>query len=127
METRDRRDSLQLTAYRLMDTVREVTTITIQLNEQGDTTFRGLVTDRTTVRDRQMSEIRAKREEVTFRMDTVYIERDSLRVATYGLPDVTQKAHKTQILRSGFVSALQWIFLIIVAAAVLIIVMRTKR
>ena len=107
------------------DTLREVTTITVQLNDTGDTLKISTVTDRTTVRDHDRTQYRT--ESVEVRVDTVYVEKDSLRLTAYSLPDVTQKSRKAQKLKpSGFVSALRWVFWILVAIIVLILLVRVK-
>ena len=61
------------------DTIREVTTVMIQLGAGGDTTFQSVVTDRERLRDRSRSDRATHRSEV--RVDTVYVERrDSVLV-----------------------------------------------
>lgn len=61
------------------DTLKEVTVITIDRNEAGDTVRVSSVTDRTRLRDR--SQVRDKSEKLIVKTDTVYIEkRDSVEV-----------------------------------------------
>lgn len=70
------RDSVKL---ELRDTLKEVTTVTVQLNETGDTVKVSTVTDRTRASDR--SQLRDKSEKVIVKTDTVYVERrDSVLV-----------------------------------------------
>ena len=58
------------------DTIREVTTITVQTNEAGDTVKVVQITDRDRARNREA--VRDKEERLVVRTDTVYIEkRDS--------------------------------------------------
>ena len=102
----------------LRDTIREVTSITVQLNPVGDTVKVTTVTDRTSSRDR--SQLKVKSEKLKVERDTVYIERDSLRLTAYGLRPPEQSPAK----KSPFVSSLKWIFWILCAIIVLIIVIR---
>jgi hypothetical protein len=61
------------------DTIREVTTITVQLGQAGDTVFRSEVTDRDRIHSK--ADVRSKKEVVRVERDTVYIERkDSVLV-----------------------------------------------
>ena len=70
------RDSVMV---ELRDTLKEVTTVTVQLNETGDTVKVSTVTDRTRASDR--SQLRDKSEKLIVRLDTVYVERrDSVLV-----------------------------------------------
>ena len=112
-ETKSERDSVALFVG---DTLREVTTVTVQLGAAGDTVRVSTVTDRTraSVRDRAKAvEVRTE-----VRVDTVYLER---RDSVY----VSQKAQKTQNGGvAAWVSGLRWVFWIIVALAGLILVFR---
>ena len=99
------------------DTLRETTVITVDRNEAGDTLFRSVVTDRE--RGRSNSQLRDKSEKIIVKTDTVYIERrDSVEVANTNLTDGTNKR------ASPFVSSLKWIFWILVAVGVLLIIIR---
>lgn len=61
------------------DSVKEVTTVTVQLNDVGDTVFRSVVKNRDCVRS--MADVRSMKEEVRVVRDTVYVERrDSIQV-----------------------------------------------
>ena len=136
-------ERLQLTAYSLQDTVREqvvvtvfdtiteTTTITVVLrqaqepNELDDTVRVTQITDKTkaTTRDRYHD----VQEKVVVKTDTVYIERDSLRLTAYSLPgteidkdgNVTRKVNR-------FAQSLKWLFLTLVAIIALIIIIRLK-
>ena len=100
------------------DTLREVTTITIRQNEAGDTLKVTQITDRDRFRDR--SQLRDKSEKLIVKTDTVYIEkRDSVQVTTTNLSNPTNKS-------SNFVRALKWIFAVICAVGVLVIVVKVK-
>lgn len=100
------------------DTLRETTVITVDRNETGDTLFMSVVTDRNRIQDR--AAVRDKEEKVIVRTDTVYVEkRDSVFVSTTDRTNSTD-AKKT----SGLVSALRWIFWIIVALGGFVIIIR---
>lgn len=100
------------------DTLIEVTTITIDRNEVGDTLKVSTVTDRERVRDR--SAVRAQETRVEVRVDTVYVAvRDSVYVET---PD--RVGGDGSVRPSAFVSALKWVFWIIVSLTVFIVVIK---
>lgn len=100
------------------DTLRETTVITVDRNEAGDTTFTSVVTDRERIRDR--TAVRDREEKLVVRTDTVYIQKvDSLYVEkAVGLGDNDSSK------KSGFVSALKWIFWILVAVGVLLVIIK---
>ena len=107
------RDSVRL---ELRDTLKEMTTVTVQLNETGDTVKMSTVTDRTRASDR--SQLRDKSEKIIVRVDTVYVERrDSVRVET-------PRQARGDIGRASALSYLKWIFWIIVSVTVLLIVIK---
>ena len=107
------RDSVRL---ELRDTLKEVTTVTVQLNETGDTVKVSTVTDRTRASDR--SQLRDKSEKIIVRVDTVYVERrDSEMVET-------PRQARGDIGRASALSYLKWIFWIIVSVTVLLIVIK---
>ena len=63
----------------VMDTVKEVTTITVDRNEAGDTIRMATATDR--LRGRSRDAIAVQKTKVEVRVDTVYIEkRDSIEI-----------------------------------------------
>lgn len=95
------------------DTLTIRKTITIRENERGDTIRMNTVTDRE--RTRSMYDVRRQKEEVRVYRDTVYIERrDSVQVKSEEIKVKSDRA-------SGWVSALRWIFGIIVAVIALTI------
>jgi hypothetical protein len=97
------------------DSITETTTITIRENEQGDTIKVVQVTERDRLRDR--SAVRDKEEKVIVRTDTVYVEhRDSVFVQAASAPSGARA--------SPVVSALKWMFWIIVGLIVLTIVFK---
>lgn len=109
------KDSVQVESVAVQDSVVEVTTITIDRNEQGDTLKQSVVTDRLRTRNRD----RVKDVEVrtVVKTDTVYIERrDSVRVSSSTIQDSGSKKRTSPV-----VSALKWVFWIIVAIGVLMI------
>ena len=102
------------------DTLKEVTTVTVQLNETGDTVKVSTVTDRTRASSRDR--VRDVAIKVLERTDTVYVEkRDSVYVQTNtGLTNDTKK-------KSGFLTYVKWIFALVCAVVVLILVIRFGR
>lgn len=100
------------------DSITETTTITIRENEQGDTIRMSKVTERELVRS--MSDVRSKTEEVRVVRDTVYVERrDSVQVSEFQGSRDSSKA-------SPVVSALRWIFWILVCVIVLVLMFKVK-
>lgn len=113
LRSTESRDSVTI---ELRDTLKEVTTITIDRNDAGDTLRVTQVTDRE--RSRSMYDVRCKTEEVRVVRDTVYVAvRDSVQVTTTNLSNPTNKS-------SNFVRSLKWIFALICAIVILIIVIR---
>lgn len=99
------------------DTIIETKTITITKNEEGDTTFTSIVTDRDRTRDRVA--VRDKEEKLVVRTDTVYIERrDSTFVKT------TNGGEDKSTWGGRFRSTLKWIFWILCAIIVLILLLK---
>lgn len=100
------------------DTLIEVTTVTVQLNDVGDTVRTSTVTDRTRARSlEKRRDVEAKTEIVR---DTVYIEKhDSVMVQKTNLENPTKKA-------SPVVSALRWVFWILVCVIVLTVIFKVK-
>lgn len=101
------------------DTLIEVTTITIDRNEVGDTLKTSVVTDRTRARTRDNI---AKQETKTIiKTDTVYVAvRDSVMVQE----TLRQAQGDSGGRASAFVSALKWVFWIIVSLTVFIVVIK---
>lgn len=101
------------------DTIVETTTIVVRENEQGDTVRMSVMTDRE--RSRSMYDVRSKKEEVRVVRDTVYVERrDSVLVKSEELRVKSDRP-------SAFVSALQWIFWIIVTVGGLIVLIKVVK
>ena len=96
------------------DTIREVTTITVQLGAEGDTTFQSVVTDRERFRDRSRQDVATHRSEV--RVDTVYVERrDSVLVK-----------NSNQARASPLLKILKWSFWIVVGLIALTVVLKIR-
>lgn len=108
------------------DTVKEVTTVTVQLGAAGDTTFTSVVTERERVRDRvAAAEVREK---VVIRTDTVYVERRDSVVAVVVGPGARVGADGAISVGHGrFVAGLRWAVFLVVATTVLILVLRFGR
>ena len=105
-------------ALMVHDTIREVTTITIRQNEAGDTLKVVQVTDRDRIRSK--ADVRSKKEVVRVERDTVYVAvRDSVSSFKFKVSgDSLNPRPSTLIL------TLKWMFAVICAIVVLIIVIR---
>ena len=100
------------------DTIIETKTITITKNEAGDTTFTSIVTERDRLRDRLA--VKDKEEKLIVRVDTVYMERrDSVQVSSFKIQDPSSLNPQPSPL-----NYMKWIFWILCAIIVLIIVIR---
>jgi len=100
------------------DTLREVTTITVQTNERGDTVKVVQVTDLTRARNRDTTTDR--QEKTVVRTDTVYIERrDSTAVST---TTVTKAANQREGFWTRLRSTLKWALALVVALTVFYII-----
>ena len=99
------------------DTLKEVTTVTVQLNETGDTVKVSTVTDRTRASSRDR--VRDVAIKVVERTDTVYVEkRDSVYIQTNtNLANPTNK-------KSGFLTYVKWITALVCAVIGLIITIK---
>ena len=128
-------ERLQLTAYSLQDTVHEqvvvtvfdtitiTKTITIRESESGDTLRVSTVTERDHVRDR--SQLRVKSEKLKVETDTVYVERDSLRLTAYSLINENENDNENKKV-NRVAQSLKWLFLTLVAIIAIIILIRIK-
>lgn len=98
------RDSTDVQSLVVLDTLKEITTITVDRNDKGDTLRLTQITDRTRASARErVKDVEVK---VVEKIDTVYIAtRDSVQVSNTNLTNPTNRA-------SPFVSALKWIFAI---------------
>ena len=113
-------DSVQEhTAVAVHDTLQEVTTITIQTNDRGDTLKVTQITDRSRLRER--SDIRHRSSDVRVRIDTVYIER---RDSSYAEKNIVAGSEDKSTWGDSFRSTLKWIFAVICAIIGLIITVK---
>lgn len=115
--TYETRDSFEAERVVVMDTVKEVTTITVDRNEIGDTLRVSTVTDRLRARNRDAIAVQKTKTEL--RVDTIYIEkRDSIEIRSRPSVGGGQSGgtalHKT----------LRWIFWIIIGLIALVITIR---
>ena len=94
------RDSSEVRSVEVHDTIREVTTITVDRNDKGDTLRQSIVTDR--YRGRDASQLRDKSEKIIVKTDTVYVP--------------SSVSHQKSILK--------WIFAVICAIIGLIITVK---
>lgn len=109
----------------VIDTIKEVTTITIRESETGDTLRMTTVTDRERVRS--MSDVRSKKEDVYVRTDTVYIEREADKTVAVAGPNVEiDKDGNVTKKVNRFAQSLKWLFLTLVAIIAIIILIRIK-
>jgi hypothetical protein len=117
----DSRDSVRVEQVMVAvhDTIMETVTIVVRENEQGDTLRLEKTTERDRIRDR--AQVKEKEERVVVKTDTVYIAtRDSVSSSKFqGLRGSSTRA-------SPVVSGLKWVFWIIVAVTVLVVVLRFK-
>ena len=98
--------------------MKEVTTITIDRNEAGDTLKVTQVTDRDRIRDR--SQLRDKSEKIIVKTDTVYIAvRDSVSVES-------RNYESTETRKSNFVTSLKWILAIAFLLLTSVVLVRAR-
>ena len=118
-ETVEARDSVVVAVH---DTLTITKTVTIRENENGDTVRMTTETDRERVRS--ISDVRSKKEEVRVVRDTVYVERrDSVEVSSSRFQvsgDSLNHRPSTLIL------TLKWVFALIVAVSVLLLIVKFK-
>ena len=114
------RDSSAVERVEVLDTLKEVTTITIDRNDKGDTLKVVQITDRTRARNRD--NVVAQKVKVIERIDTVYIQKDSVNVEDkkIGLSASADGGSK----RSGFLTYVKWITALVCAVVVLIITVK---
>ena len=124
LETVERVDSV---IVEQRDTLREVTTITIDRNDKGDTLKVVQITDLTRARSRD--NVVAQRVKTEVRVDTVYVEkRDSVYIQnTNGFGGLTTGLANPTNKKPGFLTYVKWIFALVCAVVVLILVIRFGR
>ena len=107
------------------DTIREVTTITVQTNDAGDTLKVVQITDRDRARNREA--VRDKEERLVVKTDTVYIEKrdSSLQVSSLGAYGLQEDGTPTVSGKLSAVSKiLKWIFWILIGLIGLIVTVK---
>ena len=104
------------------DTLREVTTITIDRNDRGDTLKLVQITDLTRARSRD--NVVAQKVKTEIVRDTVYVEKrdSSLQVTAYGLQEDGTPTISSKL--SAVSKVLKWIFWILIGLIGLIITMK---
>lgn len=101
------------------DTITETTTITIRENERGDTIKVVQTTDRERVRN--SDRVAANKAKIEVVRDTIYVERcDSVYVEKASDPSAGS------VRASSWVSAMKWVFCIIIAMTVLMVIIKIK-
>lgn len=107
-----------------MDTIREVTTITVRENEAGDTLRMTTITDRTraSTKDRYHD----VKEKLIVRTDTVYLEKEvdkQVAIAAGPNVEIDKDGNITkQVNRTA--QTLKWVFLIVASVTILLIVIK---
>ena len=115
-ETTRAEERMDSVVVAIRDTVREVTTITIRENEQGDTLRVSTVTDR--LRGRSRDAIATQRTKHEVRVDTLYVEkRDSIEI---------RSRPEGQSGKTALHTTLRWVFAIVVVICVLVIIIKVK-
>ena len=115
--TQELRDSSSVERIEEQDTLKEVTTVTVQLNEVGDTVKVSTVTDRTRARSRDAIATQKTKTEVV--RDTVYVERkDSVEIRS------RPSAGGGQSGRTALNTTLRLVLWIIIALMGLVIVIK---
>ena len=104
------------------DTLREVTTITIDRNDKGDTLRVTQVTDRTKIRDANRFRVQDSR--LTVKTDTVYIEKRDSVSSTTNYTNFTNPAGKKDGFWTKLQKTLKWIVALICAVIALIITIK---
>ena len=126
VESLELRDSCDVERVEVCDTMREVTVITVQLNEVGDTLKQTIVTDRTHSSTRDRTQVRLTTEKQKVLHDTVYVERESDKQAVVAAGPNVEIDKEGNVTRhvNRFAQSLKWICFAALALALLIIVIR---
>ena len=107
------------------DTVRETTTITVQLDTAGDTVRLLQVTERNTIRN--SDRIREHTERTLELKDTLSVEKQTDKTVAVAGPNVEIDKNGNVTKRvNRFAQSLKWLFLTLVAVIAIIILMRIK-
>ena len=125
VESLELRDSCDVERVEVCDTMREVTVITVQLNEVGDTLKQTVITDRTHSSTRDRTQVRLTTEKQKVLHDTVYVERASdKQVAVVGPNVEIDKEGNVTRHVNRLAQSLKWICFSALAIALLIIAAR---
>ena len=130
VERVERHDSVDTECVEVYDTLKEVTTITVQVNESGDTLRQSIVTDR--LHSRTRDRIQKTDNNTITTNDSTFFQRDSIAKEetnqTTGtlIPGLTRNPND-EPRASIFRGILKWTFWIIIAVTVLLIVIRILR
>ena len=130
VERVERHDSVDTECVEVYDTLKEVTTITVQVNESGDTLWQSIVTDR--LHSRTRDRIQKTDNNTITTNDSTFFQRDSIAKEetnqTTGtlIPGLTRNPND-EPRASIFRGILKWTFWIIIAVTVLLIVIRILR
>lgn len=138
VERVERHDSVDTERVEVYDTLKEVTTITVQVNESGDTLRQSIVTDR--LHSRTRDRIQKTDNNTITTNDSTFFQRDSIAKEetnqTTGtlipgsssrlIPGLTRNPNDAP-RASIFRGILKWTFWIIIAVTVLLIVIRILR
>ena len=110
----------------MCDTMREVTVITVQLNEVGDTLKQTVITDRTHSSTRDRTQVRLTTEKQKVLHDTVYVERESDKQAVVAAGSNVEIDKEGNVTRhvNRISQTLKWICFSALAIALLIIAAR---
>ena len=106
----------------VQDTLREVTTITIRQDAQGDTLKLVQVTDRT--RASRSEGLKEKKEKAEVRVDTVYVEKQSESTVAAAGPGISIDSDGSITNNLSPLTLMKWLFAILCATIVLIITLK---
>lgn len=126
VESLELRDSCDVERVEVCDTMREVTVITVQLNEVGDTLKQTVITDRTHSSTRDRTQVRLTTEKQKVLHDTVYVERESDKQAVVAAGSNVEIDKEGNVTRhvNRFAQSLKWLCFAALALALLIIAAR---
>ena len=126
VESLELRDSCDVERVEVCDTMREVTVITVQLNEVGDTLKQTVITDRTHSSTRDRTQVRLTTEKQKVLHDTVYVERESDKQAVVAAGSNVEIDKEGNVTRhvNRFAQSLKWLCFAALALALLIIAVR---
>ena len=126
VESLELRDSCEVERVEVCNTMREVTVITVQLNEVGDTLKQTIITDRTHSSTRDRTQVRLTTEKQKVLHDTVYVERESDKQVTVAAGPNVEIDKEGNVTRhvNRLAQSLKWLCFAALALALLILVIR---